>query len=118
MLLQFKPRESVPGNTSLIIRENTSKTSSLRMFMDFLSFCLSSILWSLILAISSRIFVGSWNVGGVAPPDDLNMEDWLCTHTDPADIYVLGLVSRNPFFCFFFLRNSATKTVVLILYGS
>eukprot|EP00258_Populus_trichocarpa_P026146 XP_024442165.1 type IV inositol polyphosphate 5-phosphatase 9 isoform X3 [Populus trichocarpa] len=37
-----------------------------------------------------KIFVGSWNVGGVAPPDDLNMEDWLCTHTDPADIYVLG----------------------------
>jgi len=44
------------------------------------------------IAILSRIFVGSWNVGGVAPPDDLNMEDWLCTHTDPADIYVLGLV--------------------------
>ncbi|KAJ6411170.1 hypothetical protein OIU84_007849 [Salix udensis] len=43
-----------------------------------------------------RIFVGSWNVGGVAPPDDLNMEDWLCTHTDPADIYVLGFQEVVP----------------------
>ncbi|KAJ6295033.1 hypothetical protein OIU76_023014 [Salix suchowensis] len=43
-----------------------------------------------------KIFVGSWNVGGVAPPDDLNMEDWLCTHTDPADIYVLGFQEVVP----------------------
>ncbi|KAB5511116.1 hypothetical protein DKX38_030202 [Salix brachista] len=43
-----------------------------------------------------KIFVGSWNVGGVAPPDDLNMEDWLCTHNDPADIYVLGFQEVVP----------------------
>ncbi|KAJ6760127.1 I INOSITOL POLYPHOSPHATE 5-PHOSPHATASE putative-RELATED [Salix purpurea] len=43
-----------------------------------------------------KIFVGSWNVGGVAPPDDLNMEEWLCTHTDPADIYVLGFQEVVP----------------------
>ncbi|CAK7324862.1 unnamed protein product [Dovyalis caffra] len=43
-----------------------------------------------------KIFVGSWNVGGIAPPDDLNMEDWLCTHTDLADIYVLGFQEVVP----------------------
>ncbi|KAF9667480.1 hypothetical protein SADUNF_Sadunf15G0027400 [Salix dunnii] len=43
-----------------------------------------------------KIFVGSWNVGGVAPPDDLNLEDWLCTYTDPADIYVLGFQEVVP----------------------
>ncbi|XP_011000718.1 PREDICTED: type I inositol 1,4,5-trisphosphate 5-phosphatase CVP2-like isoform X2 [Populus euphratica] len=43
-----------------------------------------------------KIFVGSWNVGGIAPPDDLNMEDWLCTQTEPADIYVLGFQEVVP----------------------
>jgi hypothetical protein len=62
------------------------------MFMGF-SFFLNFFYFMIVnIAILSRIFVGSWNVGGVAPPDDLNMEDWLCTHTDPADIYVLGVV--------------------------
>ncbi|XP_061957325.1 type IV inositol polyphosphate 5-phosphatase 9-like [Populus nigra] len=43
-----------------------------------------------------KIFVGTWNVGGIAPPDDLNMEDWLCTRTEPADIYVLGFQEVVP----------------------
>ncbi|KAJ6359242.1 hypothetical protein OIU76_000878 [Salix suchowensis] len=43
-----------------------------------------------------KIFVGSWNVGGIAPPDDLNMEDWLCAETEPADIYVLGFQEVVP----------------------
>ena len=37
-----------------------------------------------------RVFTGTWNVGGVAPPDDLSLEDWLDTKTDSYDIYVLG----------------------------
>jgi phosphatidylinositol-bisphosphatase len=36
------------------------------------------------------VFTGTWNVGGVAPPDDLSLEDWLDTKTDSYDIYVLG----------------------------
>ncbi|KAF9671250.1 hypothetical protein SADUNF_Sadunf12G0027900 [Salix dunnii] len=43
-----------------------------------------------------KIFVGSWNVGGITPPDDLNMEDWLCAQTEPADIYVLGFQEVVP----------------------
>ncbi|KAJ4851490.1 hypothetical protein Tsubulata_026240 [Turnera subulata] len=43
-----------------------------------------------------KIFVGSWNVGGVAPPEKLDMEDWLSTSDDLADIYVLGFQEIVP----------------------
>lgn len=36
-----------------------------------------------------RLCVGTWNVGGKLPPDDLDIEDWLDTE-HPADLYVLG----------------------------
>ncbi|MED6118249.1 Type I inositol 1,4,5-trisphosphate 5-phosphatase [Stylosanthes scabra] len=45
-----------------------------------------------------KICVGTWNVGGEAPPDDLDIDDWLCIN-HPADIYVLGfqeIVPLNP----------------------
>lgn len=42
-----------------------------------------------------RICVGTWNVGGKVPPDDLDIEDWLDTN-EPADIYVLGLQEIVP----------------------
>ncbi|KAE9611369.1 putative inositol-polyphosphate 5-phosphatase [Lupinus albus] len=45
-----------------------------------------------------RICVGTWNVGGKLPTDDLDIEDWLGTN-HPADIYVLGfqeIVPLNP----------------------
>jgi len=37
----------------------------------------------------SRIAVGTWNVGGLLPPDDINLDEFLDS-SDPADIYVLG----------------------------
>ncbi|OVA08122.1 Inositol polyphosphate-related phosphatase [Macleaya cordata] len=42
-----------------------------------------------------RICVGTWNVGGKVPPDDLEIKDWLDVD-DPADIYVLGLQEIVP----------------------
>ncbi|XWS23498.1 hypothetical protein CRYUN_Cryun28dG0019100 [Craigia yunnanensis] len=36
-----------------------------------------------------RICVGTWNVGGRVPPDDLDIDDWIDINK-PADIYVLG----------------------------
>ncbi|KAJ6920311.1 type IV inositol polyphosphate 5-phosphatase 3-like isoform X1 [Populus alba x Populus x berolinensis] len=45
-----------------------------------------------------RICVGTWNVGGKLPHDDLDIDDWIDTD-DPADIYVFGLqeiVPLNP----------------------
>ncbi|XP_024030888.1 type IV inositol polyphosphate 5-phosphatase 3 isoform X2 [Morus notabilis] len=42
-----------------------------------------------------RICVGTWNVGGKLPPDDLDIDDWLDTN-EPADVYVLGLQEIVP----------------------
>ncbi|PON96275.1 Deoxyribonuclease I [Trema orientale] len=42
-----------------------------------------------------RICVGTWNVGGKLPTDDLDIDEWLDTN-DPADIYVLGLQEIVP----------------------
>ncbi|XP_028805504.1 type IV inositol polyphosphate 5-phosphatase 9-like [Neltuma alba] len=44
----------------------------------------------------TKIFVGSWNVGGIAPPKNLDMEDWLDTQNNSADIYVLGFQEIVP----------------------
>ncbi|XP_057825372.2 type I inositol polyphosphate 5-phosphatase 1 isoform X2 [Cryptomeria japonica] len=42
-----------------------------------------------------KILVGTWNVGGRLPPDDLDIEEWLDTK-DPADVYVLGFQEVVP----------------------
>ncbi|KAI4346549.1 hypothetical protein L6164_007438 [Bauhinia variegata] len=45
-----------------------------------------------------KICVGTWNVGGKLPPDDLDIDDWIGIK-EPADIYVLGfqeIVPLNP----------------------
>ncbi|KAI9399216.1 hypothetical protein POPTR_002G063500v4 [Populus trichocarpa] len=42
-----------------------------------------------------RICVGTWNVGGKLPNDDLDIDDWIDTD-DPADIYVFGLQEIVP----------------------
>ncbi|KAJ4701015.1 putative Type I inositol polyphosphate 5-phosphatase [Melia azedarach] len=42
-----------------------------------------------------RICVGTWNVGGKIPPEDLDIDDWIGVN-EPADIYVLGLQEIVP----------------------
>ncbi|XP_068647283.1 type IV inositol polyphosphate 5-phosphatase 3-like isoform X1 [Aristolochia californica] len=42
-----------------------------------------------------RVCVGTWNVGGKLPPDDLDIKKWLDME-EPADIYVLGLQEVVP----------------------
>ncbi|KAH1213345.1 Type IV inositol polyphosphate 5-phosphatase 9 [Glycine max] len=43
-----------------------------------------------------RIFVSTWNVGGIAPDEGLNMEDLLETCNNSCDIYVLGFQEIVP----------------------
>ncbi|KAK3121741.1 hypothetical protein QOZ80_8BG0660170 [Eleusine coracana subsp. coracana] len=48
--------------------------------------------------VKYRVFAGTWNVGGLTPPDDLELEDWLDMKANSYDIYVLGfqeIVSLN-----------------------
>ncbi|TVT97111.1 hypothetical protein EJB05_57650 [Eragrostis curvula] len=42
-----------------------------------------------------RICVGTWNVGGICPPTDLDIQEWL-DMKEPADIYVLGFQEIIP----------------------
>ncbi|KAF5206869.1 Type i inositol polyphosphate 5-phosphatase protein [Thalictrum thalictroides] len=43
-----------------------------------------------------KVFVSTWNVGGVAPPDTLDMDVWLDRHNNPCDIYVFGFQEIVP----------------------
>ncbi|KAL1328447.1 hypothetical protein HN51_038302 [Arachis hypogaea] len=43
-----------------------------------------------------KVFVSTWNVGGVAPHQDLNLEDLLDTCNNSCDIYVLGFQEIVP----------------------
>lgn len=36
-----------------------------------------------------RVTIGTWNVAGRVPNDDLDIEDWLCTQ-EPSDVYIIG----------------------------
>ncbi|KAL1566446.1 phosphoinositide 5-phosphatase [Salvia divinorum] len=45
---------------------------------------------------SFKLFVGTWNVGGIRPPDNLNLDKLLNTQDTMADIYVLGFQEIVP----------------------
>ncbi|XP_024402190.1 type I inositol polyphosphate 5-phosphatase 10 [Physcomitrium patens] len=42
-----------------------------------------------------KVAVGTWNVGGLLPPDDIDLDGFLDS-SDPADIYVLGFQEIVP----------------------
>ncbi|GLJ15963.1 hypothetical protein SUGI_0263990 [Cryptomeria japonica] len=42
-----------------------------------------------------KVFVGTWNVGGMSAPDDLELEEWLCRNKS-CDIYVIGFQESVP----------------------
>ncbi|XP_056176701.1 type IV inositol polyphosphate 5-phosphatase 9-like [Syzygium oleosum] len=43
-----------------------------------------------------KIFVSSWNVGGIVPPEDMDIEYWFDIKKYPADIYVFGFQEIVP----------------------
>ncbi|XP_022890822.1 type IV inositol polyphosphate 5-phosphatase 9 [Olea europaea var. sylvestris] len=62
---------------------------------DSKSLSCSSILNDRVRTENYKIFVSTWNVGGVAPAEDLNMEELLDT-CNICDIYVLGFQEVVP----------------------
>ncbi|KAK9266939.1 hypothetical protein L1049_027198 [Liquidambar formosana] len=42
-----------------------------------------------------RVTIGTWNVAGRLPYEDLEIDDWLCMN-EPADIYILGFQEVVP----------------------
>ncbi|CAL9167176.1 unnamed protein product [Musa hybrid cultivar] len=47
-------------------------------------------------SVRYKMFVSTWNVGGIPPTDDLDLEDWLDTGKSSYDIYVLGFQEIVP----------------------
>ncbi|KAL5201196.1 hypothetical protein ABZP36_035550 [Zizania latifolia] len=43
-----------------------------------------------------RVFASTWNVGGMVPSNDLDLEDWLDSRASSYDIYVLGFQEIVP----------------------
>ncbi|CAN6320767.1 unnamed protein product [Urochloa humidicola] len=43
-----------------------------------------------------KLFASTWNVGGVPPPDDLDLSEWLDAGDGPYDMYVLGFQEVVP----------------------
>lgn len=41
--------------------------------------------------VSCRVTIGTWNVGGRVPYEDLEIDDWISAE-EPSDIYILGSV--------------------------
>ncbi|CAO2201885.1 unnamed protein product [Urochloa humidicola] len=68
--------------------------------------------------VKYKVFASTWNVGGVAPTDDLDLSDLLDTETDCYDIYVLGFQEIVPLNARNVLgpkqRSAATKWQTLI----
>ncbi|KAI4302533.1 hypothetical protein MLD38_038266 [Melastoma candidum] len=47
--------------------------------------------------LTYKIFVGTWNVGGISPPARMDLrDDWLGLRHDPSDIYVFGFQELVP----------------------
>lgn len=42
-----------------------------------------------------RVTVGTWNVAGRIPSDDLDIDEWLCTE-EPSDMYIIGFQEVVP----------------------
>ncbi|KAK2356477.1 hypothetical protein P8452_76271 [Trifolium repens] len=42
-----------------------------------------------------RVTIGTWNVAGVLPCNDLEIEGWLCIQ-EPSDIYIIGFQEVVP----------------------
>lgn len=42
-----------------------------------------------------RFMIGTWNVAGRLPPEDLEIDEWLCMK-EPADVYILGFQEVVP----------------------
>ncbi|KAL6600479.1 hypothetical protein ACP70R_045279 [Stipagrostis hirtigluma subsp. patula] len=45
--------------------------------------------------VATRVMIGTWNVAGRTPSEDIDLDQWLCTQ-EPADIYVLGFQEVVP----------------------
>uniref|UniRef100_A0A0E0B6Z0 Uncharacterized protein n=1 Tax=Oryza glumipatula TaxID=40148 RepID=A0A0E0B6Z0_9ORYZ len=48
-----------------------------------------------IIVVTTRVMIGTWNVAGRAPSEDLDLDQWICSQ-EPADMYILGFQEVVP----------------------
>lgn len=60
-----------------------------------------------------RVCAGTWNVGGICPPNDLDIEEWLDIDDEPADIYVLGFQEIIPLEVGYMIGTEDTRPVAV-----
>ncbi|KAL9271037.1 Type IV inositol polyphosphate 5-phosphatase 9-like protein [Drosera capensis] len=82
--------------TELVANKIFKKKSVGNVVFDCLSCDESLVPLSFSDTFKYKLFVSTWNVGGVVPPDDLNLEELLETKTNDCDIYVLGFQEIVP----------------------
>lgn len=58
-----------------------------------------------------RVTIGTWNVAGRLPCENIEIDDWLCTE-EPADIYIIGWVFPN----FLFFHNDLILIIYMCMY--
>lgn len=80
-------RKSCPDNESSFSRKSFTANSK--------PVTMESELSQIADARDFRVFVGTWNVGGKAPCNGLNLDEWLHT-SPPADVYILGFQEIVP----------------------
>ncbi|KAH6807675.1 DNAse I-like superfamily protein [Perilla frutescens var. frutescens] len=84
-------RKRVTNDTFILQSDNMPESSAQNSNQAYFSsqmFCIHQE--------SFKLLVGSWNVGGIQPPDNLNLDELLNTQNTMADIYVLGFQEIVP----------------------
>ncbi|CAN0908251.1 Type I inositol polyphosphate 5-phosphatase 2 [Linum grandiflorum] len=77
---QYQTHQS-PPSTNYSLRHRRGKSETLRI--------------QYINTKDVRVTIGTWNVAGKTPDDDLDIESWLCTE-EPADVYIIGFQEVVP----------------------
>nr|GEY21245.1 type I inositol polyphosphate 5-phosphatase 1-like isoform X1 [Tanacetum cinerariifolium] len=57
-----------------------------------------------------RVSVNTWNLGGVVPPEDLDISEWLDTD-HPADVYVIGFQEIIPLNAGYIIGSEDTRPI-------
>uniref|UniRef100_A0A7N0U3U7 Inositol polyphosphate-related phosphatase domain-containing protein n=1 Tax=Kalanchoe fedtschenkoi TaxID=63787 RepID=A0A7N0U3U7_KALFE len=84
----------ISGNQS-VSRETVSGATGRRQFLRHKRGKSETLRVQYINKEDVRVTIGTWNVAGRLPDEDIKIDDWLCIK-EPADIYILGFQEVVP----------------------
>ncbi|CAM8888272.1 unnamed protein product [Rhodiola kirilowii] len=86
--------QGVPGNNS-VGRKSVSGEKESRLFLRHKRGKSETLRVQYIKTEDVRVAIGTWNVAGKLPGEDIKIDEWLCIN-EPADIYILGFQEVVP----------------------